>query len=191
MLDKLVFLSGFYYTRGTIGDVLSSWEQAGFFAYLLPFLLIFAIVFVLITRLKAFEDNRAISGIIAASVALMAVQLDMVPRFFSEIFPRLGIGVTVLLVLLILVGSFIDPKKSGFALTLFTVGCIIFLIIIYTSFSSFNNFFSSSYWWNEYGATIIGVLIILVILGVIIATGGGSNSSSEEKGAKALIFGGK
>ena len=41
MLRGLILLDWF----GTIGDMFSVWEQAGFFSYLLPFLLIFALVF--------------------------------------------------------------------------------------------------------------------------------------------------
>lgn len=190
MLDKLVFLSEFYYTQGVIGDILSTWEQEGFFAYLFPFLLIFAVVFVLITRLKAFKDNRAVSGIVAASVALMAVQLEMVPKFFSEVFPRLGVGVIVLLVLLILLGAFMDPKKGGYTIFLIIAGSILFVVVISTSFSSANIISSGSSWWDKYGTTVVGASIIAVLIGIIIGFGGDKDSSSNDKETKALIFGG-
>ncbi len=185
MMNNIFFLDSFYSYRGVIGNVFESWAQAGFFAYLFPILLIFSISFVLITRLKAFEQNKAVSGIIAIAVSLMAIQLDFVPRFFSEIFPRLGVGLAIILVLLILVGAFMDPKKGAFTWILFGLGAVIFLVIIYQSFGELN--FLSGSFWSEYGTTIIGVAIVIVLIGVVV----GSGKKSEKTDAKALIFGDK
>ncbi len=52
MLGGLISLAWY---GGAIGDVLSSWEQAGFFSYLLPFLLIFALVFGILTQIQLFK----------------------------------------------------------------------------------------------------------------------------------------
>ncbi|MFQ5531223.1 MAG: hypothetical protein ACE5ES_01265, partial [Candidatus Nanoarchaeia archaeon] len=108
MIEKLVFLQ--FFGGGTIGDLLSVWQQQGFFSYLLPFLLIFALVFGILEQAKLFKENKAINGIIALVVGLMALQLDFVPIFFSEIFPRLGVGLSFILVLLILAGMFVDTS---------------------------------------------------------------------------------
>ena len=89
------------------------WEQAGFFTYLLPFLLIFALVFGILTQIKLFKDSKSINGIIALVVGLLALQFPMVPQFFSEIFPRLGIGLSIILVIMILLGLFLNSEKDN------------------------------------------------------------------------------
>ena len=109
LLSNIVMASYTYFEGGAIGDMLSKWQQAGFFSYVLPFLLIFALIFAILERVGIFKDNKAINAIIAAVVGLMSLQVQMVSQFFAEIFPRLGVGLAILLVLLILTGLFI-PK---------------------------------------------------------------------------------
>jgi hypothetical protein len=138
--EVLTFQFGAFYGGG-VGNLLSYLEQVGAFSYVLPFLLIFALVFGILNQIRLFENNRAINAIIALVVGLLALQFDFVPVFFSEIFPRLGVGLAVLLILLILVGMFVDPKLG----------------------------WQSGFFWQSYGGAIIGVLILLVIFGVIIA----------------------
>ena len=95
MLASHGFFGGGYY-GGSIGNVLAYWEQAGFFSYVLPFLLIFALVYGILTRTQIFKDNRAVNGILALTVGLLALQFDFVPVFFSEIFPRLGVALALM-----------------------------------------------------------------------------------------------
>ena len=46
MLEVLTTLAWYgSYGGGVVGDMFSRWEQAGFFSYILPFLLIFALIF--------------------------------------------------------------------------------------------------------------------------------------------------
>ncbi len=155
------------YGGGTIGNMLSQWEQAGFFAYLLPFLLIFALVFGLLTSIKIFEDKKAINAIIALVVGLMALQFGFVSQFFSEIFPRLGIGLAVLLVIIIFLGILM-PKESWINYTMFGVGAIIVIIIIAKTAGAVG--WSSSWWWNNNWPTIIGIVFILAVIGIIVSS---------------------
>lgn len=51
-----VFLQYYGYTGGDIGNFLSQLEQMGFFAYALPFLLIFAITFGILSKVHIFKN---------------------------------------------------------------------------------------------------------------------------------------
>lgn len=82
MLEGLTFLAYASYSGGTIGNLIASWEQAGVFAYLLPFLLMFAIIFGILSKMQIFGDNKAISAIIALVVGFMALQFNIVSTFF-------------------------------------------------------------------------------------------------------------
>jgi len=46
---------------GSIGNILAQWEAAGIFTYALPFLLIFAIVYAILTNVNVFKDNKAVN----------------------------------------------------------------------------------------------------------------------------------
>lgn len=172
MIEKLVFLQ--FFGGGTIGDLLSVWQQQGFFSYLLPFLLIFALVFGILEQAKLFKENKAINGIIALVVGLMALQLDFVPIFFSEIFPRLGVGLSFILVLLILAGMFVDTSKGWLMYTLLGIGTIIAIIIFVQSAGAAG--FRSGFWWEQNWQTVAGAVLILIIIGIIV---GGSRKDSE------------
>ena len=56
----------------SIGDLFAQWESAGIFEYALPFLLIFAIIYAILSFVNIFKDNKAVNAIISLTVALMA-----------------------------------------------------------------------------------------------------------------------
>jgi hypothetical protein len=118
---------------GAFGNLLAQWEQFGVFAYLLPFLIIFSLIFVILNGIKIFNENRAVNAILALAVSLMALQFNFVPVFFSEIFPRLGVGLAIILVTIILLALFIDVTKPGIMYPLLGVGVIILIVILYNS----------------------------------------------------------
>lgn len=161
---------------GLIGDMFSQWEQMGFFSYILPFLLIFALVYGILTQMKMFRDNRSVNAIIALVVGLMALQLDMVSEFFREIFPRLGVGLAILLVILILAGLFIDPERMPLMITLLVIGVIISIVVLINTAGAVG--WSSAYIWQEYASSIVMIIILLVVIGVIVGSGSNRPSTS-------------
>ncbi len=176
MLDKILTLQfGAYggYYGGTFGNLLSQMEQAGFFAYILPFLLIFALVFGILTRTQIFKDNKAINAVIALVVGLLSLQFDFVPIFFSEIFPRLGVGLAIILALLILAGLFFDPRNKLVNYSLLAVGIIIFLVVLIQTFGWVG--WTSGFLLYDNWPTIIMVIIAIAFFAFVI------NSVSPKK----------
>lgn len=168
MVFESLFLQTAGFFGGGVGDLLAQWEQAGIFSYVLPFLVLFALVFGILSQMQLFRDNKAINSIIALAVALMALQFDFVPRFFSEIFPRLGIGIAVILVLLILVGMFMDPDEKGLMLTLVGVGVVVFIVV-------FVNTSNALGWvggdWRSWVSEWLWLFLAIVAVIIIVAAG--------------------
>ena len=164
-------VGGFY--GGSIGNLLLYWEQAGFFSYILPFLLIFAIVFGILTKAKVFgEQNKGLNAVIAIAVGLLSLQFNFVPLFFSEIFPRLGIGLSVILALFILVGLFLPSKSETISnFILLAVGVIVFLVVITKTFGYFGYGIGTSYWIWDNLQWIITAIIVIVAIGAVIGAG--------------------
>ena len=168
--DILIFQIGGYY-GGSIGNTLLAWEQAGFFSYVLPFLLIFAIVFGILTRTKIFgAESKGINAVISIAIGLLALQFNFVPMFFAEIFPRLGIGLSVILALLILIGMFLPEQNNKYAnWLLLIVAVVVFIVVLAKSFGQF-------YWWgslyNWYSSAPELILVVLVVgaLAVVISS---------------------
>ncbi|MDP3881515.1 MAG: hypothetical protein Q8Q31_01415 [Nanoarchaeota archaeon] len=155
-----------------IGNILSQWESIGAFDYLLPFLLIFALVFAILNKTNVLgEGNRAINVIISLAIGLLALQGGFVQRFFKPLFPRFAMGLAVLLVLLILVALFInlDEQKYwnyGFG----GIAAIAGIIAVSNAFKDYG-YYSLGYWGDNAGWIIGGILIVGVIIAVSVAGG--------------------
>jgi len=168
MLEGLISVAwAGVYSGGSFGDLLYQWEQMGMFAYILPFLLIFAVVYGILNRTNIFEA-QGVNAIIAIVVGLMSLQFQMVSVFFAEIFPRLGIGLSVILVILILVGMFMPANKEWMTYVLFGIAAVIAIIVITKSFN-FVGWSGGGYWWSRNWLSVVTIAIILGIIGAVAA----------------------
>jgi hypothetical protein len=173
-----MFLASYGFFGGGIGNFLNNLEGLGFFDYALPFLIIFAVVFGILSKVKLFgESSRNINGIIALSVGLMALQFGIVSTFFAEIFPRFGVGLSIILVSMILLGLFIDPEKDWINYILLGIAAIILVVILIQSADGIG--FTSGYWFSDNWPSILAVVVILGAIGAVVA-GSGSGSSSDK-----------
>lgn len=154
-----------------IGTLLSQWELAGVFDFLLPFLLIFAVVFGILTTTNILGKNKGVHVIIAFVIGLLALRLDFVPRFFAEVFPRLGVGLAVILSLVILIGLFVPQDSMRY--WLYGLGAVAFAIAVVVISQSFQGYgwFSSGFDGDYVGWIVGGILIIGLIIAVANATG--------------------
>ena len=177
MLEEVMLVSYPYYGGGTIGQILSQWEQYGFFSIILPFLLIFALVFGILEKTNVFKDNRSVNGIIALVVGLMSLQFPFVTVFFSEIFWRLGVALSIILVVLIILGIFI-PKKSWVTYALFGIGVIILIVTLVNTAGAVGWY--SGYWWYDNWPLVAGAIFIIAVIGTIIG-------ASQPRPANAVL----
>ncbi len=169
----IILVSHGYFAGGSLGNLFNTWAQAGVFTYILPFLIIFAIIFAVLEKTKLFE-NRAVKAILALSVGLLAVsQFSLVPQFFSLIFPKLGVGLAIILVVMVVLGFYPGEgenadKRMRAALTV--VGIIIAVVIVYTSFAQNNSFLyilGYNVWNNLWNIVFMVVIIGLLIYAVL------------------------
>jgi general stress protein CsbA len=166
MINNIINLASYYgfdYTQ--TGTALQKLADVGLFSYGLPFLLIFALLYGIISALKIFKDNNAISGIISLSAALMALQFDFVPRFFEQIFPRLGIGLVVILIVIILLGFF-GPLESWMNYVYLAIGGVVLITILITTSNQLGYYGEFGWWLKENWL----LLVILLIGTILIAT---------------------
>lgn len=174
MLESVMFLYSYGYYGGQIGNMLARWEQAGVFSYVLPFLLIFALVFGILVKTNLFKD-KPINAVIAIAVGLMSLQFDFVPRFFAEIFPRVGVGLAIILAAIIFMGIF-APKQSWMTFTFFGIGAIILVVVLINTAGNIGWY--QGYWWSEHWFDVTMAVFFLVIIAVIV---GASTPPKERK----------
>lgn len=144
-------------------DLYGQWETSGVFDFLLPILLIFSVIFAILTKSEFLGDNKGVKTIIAATAALMAMRLQIVSDFFALLLPGLGIGIAVLIVVLIMAGLFMSEGNiRDWMPTFFWGGVIIGLIIVITVLNSFAWF--GSVWWQMNWVSIVWIALLIVIL---------------------------
>lgn len=150
-------------------DLYAQWETSGVFDFFLPALLIFAVIFGILTSTGVLGANRGVNFVIAASSALMAMRLQIVSDFFGLLLPGLGIGVAVLVVVLILSGLFIQQANwKTWMPTFFWGGVVIGLIIIISVLNSFAWF--GSPWWQANWVSIVWMVVVIAVLAPMFIT---------------------
>ena len=175
-----MFLQWGGFSGGSIGELLTQWEQLGVFSYVLPFLVIFALIFGILTKMDMFKGNKGVNAVISLAVGLMALQFEFVPRFFAEIFPRLGVGISIILVILILVGLFTPEDKDDkiFKWILFAVGAIVAIVVLVSSGSAMG--YGIGYWFEEnWGNALLIIIGAVLLIWVLFSTGGKRRKNVE------------
>ncbi len=169
---------------GAIGNLLSQWQAVGIFDYALPFLLIFALVFAILGFVPIFKGNKGINVTISLVTALMALQFGLVSNFFPEIFSRLGIGLAIVLVVIILVGLLIQDKEKGNKFMRWVVAIAMVAVAIWVISSSLNNSgfsFGSGqlvYFLRANLAAIVGIgLFVGLIIAIVVKPKANNNKS--------------
>lgn len=144
-------------------DFLQNLDNIGFFQYVLPFLLIFAVVFAILGEIPIFKEKKGPAVIVALAIGLLSLQLNIVPAFFQTVFPNFGIGLSLLIVALILAGAFISGE-TAYKWIFFGIGALIFIAVMFSSLSDIH--FIGSDWWNMYGGLLV---VVVIIAGVVVA----------------------
>ncbi|VVB78639.1 Uncharacterised protein [uncultured archaeon] len=153
----------------TITDVLNMWQQQGVFAYALPFLLIFAVIFGILSKTKLLGENKGVQATIALAMGLLALQFDIVTNFYATIFPYAGVGVAILLVALIFMGV-VSDKIPWANKAFFWIGAIIAGAVVLLSFQR-TAWFGGNFWLAESWPAIIAGIILVGLIAFIVYGG--------------------
>ena len=165
-----------------IASILSQWEAAGVFDFLLPFILIFAVIFGILTATNILGKNKGVHIIVAFVIALLAIRFNLVPEFFGQAFPRLGVGLAVLLVMMVLLGLFIPENQTKYWMTygLGTLAIIVGIVVIWNSFDVLGYDFGNGITDNI--AWIVGALVVVgIIVAVVASTSSGGDGTAKYK----------
>lgn len=192
MIDILTLAYFSMGTGGFFGNLMFFLDQNGFFSYGLPFLMIFMISFGILSKVKILGDNKALNVVISLVVGLMAVQLNFVSYFFSEIFPRMGVLLSIILVSVIVLSPFVKFKKKSVAsITLSIVGAIGVIVIVIQSlgniawFNSFGSTWGITYFFQQWGSAVFTAIFFFALIVVPIVL---QKKKEEKKKRKKVII---
>ncbi len=174
-----------------IQSLFSAWQQFGLYSFVLPFLLIFAVIYGILGYMNIFKGHAGIHAVIAIVFGLLAVRFPFFTDFLEQISPRLGVGLVILLVLMILVGLFTPEGSIKTIGWIFISIAVIIGLVIFAQTSDVLGF-SGGF---SFGPDMVaGLVMIGLLIGVIVAvvTASSSKNTTATKVGDALksMFGG-
>lgn len=167
MID-VSFIPTLFLQTFSLQELFGQWQSVGIFDFLLPTLLIFAVIFGILTTTNILGSQKGISFLIAASIALLAMQYPMVSNFFSVIFPNIGIALAIILGVIILVGIFIADETRRRWFNQLGYGALgIGIIVVIVTLNQYDWF--GSIWWQENWVSILWIVILVILVSSILS----------------------
>jgi len=164
-----------------------------FINLILPFLLIFAVVFAILQKTKILgEGKRQIDAIVALVIGLMVVAFAQAVDIIVFLMPVLGVSIVVVLVFMILFGSVFKEGEFKMHTGIKWIVGILAVIVIAITLLVLTG------WWDYLidlvlyqgeGSSLVTNIVFIVIVIVAIAAvvfgggGGGGKKSSDSAGA--------
>lgn len=153
-------------------------EQAGVFDVVLPFLLIFTLVFGFLEKIKLFgtkdgQPRTNINAIFSLLVAgFMLTQEEIIEKITSFL-PRVSLIMLIFVMLLLLIGTFIGERQHEWTGGVFAVAAILCLIAVFWAFTSTDYDFmeggSISNWWDDNWGGVIGLAAVVAVFIAVVA----------------------
>ncbi len=94
-------------------DVVEGFADVGGFDVVLPFILVFAVTFAVLRKIKLFGENKNVDAIVSLILAAFLVSATDLVDILVGFLPRVSMIVLVLLMLILVVGIFSGESKWG------------------------------------------------------------------------------
>lgn len=171
-------------------NIFSELEAMGFFDIILPFLLVFTIVFAVINKTQILGGKRNIDVIIGFVIALLAVRSEFFVELMKSFLPNVAMFMIVILMFLMMFGIFAGEKKDWTRVPLVLGALISFVFILFALlFDYTDRYVSFPDWLRDlfYGMDdstkgiilFLGITVIIIWLLVGKKTGGGFKDIAE------------
>ncbi len=154
-----------------------------FIETILPFLLVFTIVFAVLQKSKILgEGKRQIDAIVALVIGLLFISFAQAVGIVVQLIPFLSVSLVVLLVLMILIGSFWKGDMPKPLLYVLLVGAVIAVSVAVLYFTNlWQAFLDMIYSQGATGPSIfVNAVFVIIIAGAIVAVVIGSGKAKEK-----------
>ncbi len=172
-----------------LGDAVTLLQDFGFFDVILPFLLVFTLVFGILEKTKIFgtegekkSPKKNINAMISFVIAFFVLSAKGIVASFQTSLPMVSLILVAIICFLMLIGSFASGKEEFDFMTLFSgwkgyLAGLFFISIVAIFFQSFG-------WLDPIIDYITGrgkdVFIIIIFIGIIAAVIGFVFNSNGE-----------
>lgn len=154
--------------------VLEMWRSAGLFDVVLPFILIFALVFAVLEKSHILGKNKAVHAIVSLALGFFAISVPWLNSFFAVLFANAAIGFAILLVVVLFLGFFITDNQQTWWIWVGGIFAVAIFFWVLSRSLQQHGLIGDVYGWfytNPFiGSLIIyGIPVLLMIIAVILA----------------------
>lgn len=111
-------------------EIFFALQDTGFYELVLPFLLVFAITYGVLQKVKLFKDNK-INLVISLILGLLVItQFQIVDRL-NLFLPKIAFLIVIILMFLFLIGMFQKHEYEGFTGVAYFIAVVASIILIY------------------------------------------------------------
>jgi hypothetical protein len=152
---------------------------------ILPFLLVFAIVFAVLQKSEILgKEKKQIDAIVALAVGLLVVSVSYATGIITNLMPFLGVGLVVILTFLLLwgfvfpAGKFEIHENVRWAIGGLAAVAVIIATLYFTgAWGYIGGLFSGE------GSTVVTniVIVVLIVVAILVVVGMGSGKKEEKK----------
>jgi len=158
-----------------------------FSQFILPFLLVFVVVFAILQKSKILGDGKAqMDSLVSLAIALLLIATPIPRNFIVNFTPWVAVGIVVILVFLLLYGFIAEDSWKtqlwvkivfGVLSGIFVIGLIIYFSGVWKSGTA-----SSLFSMEDSGSLWANILLIVIIGGAIaVALSSGNKTSSGKR----------
>ncbi|MFH1972827.1 MAG: hypothetical protein ABIJ18_05100 [archaeon] len=173
-----------------LGAAVDFLETFGFFDVILPFLLVFTIVFGILEKTKIFgthngQPKKNINAMIAFVVAFFVVAAKQIVTSIKEALPIVALLLIAIVSFLMLVGSFVSGKEEFDFFKLFQswrmpLAALFFIALVLIFMHTFGWLQPLIDYAVGAGAAVFIVVVVLLVMGGIVYFVIGGRDSKEE-----------
>lgn len=146
---------------------------------ILPFLLVFTIIFALLEKSKILgEDKKQINAIIALAVGLLLLAFEYPREIIGKIVPFLAVAAVVILIFMLLYGFVGGTKEGGLPSGLkiaagIIIGLGLLVVVLWASgiWPNVYDFFTSGKWAEEVWINFVFIGVVIAAIAAVIASG--------------------
>ena len=178
----------------TLANALTFFRDFGVFDVILPFLLVFTVVYAILQKTELLGKNKSnLDAMVAFVIGLLVVAATKVVGIINEALPQVMVLVVVSLSFLLMLGIFARPDKTFFDSigNRFMTGLmVIFSIIVVLIFLGVIENSKGESWleygWdfmiNNWNGAILGsIVLFLILIGAIFYVVGGDKEDKKKK----------
>ncbi|MDD5650578.1 MAG: hypothetical protein PHF86_09215 [Candidatus Nanoarchaeia archaeon] len=160
-------------------------QTMGVFEYLLPFLLIFTVIFAILEKLAILgKDKKNLNLMLALILGLLVVVQPEIVMLINSFLPKVSLFILVVLMFLVVAGMF-GANTSSWTRAPFLIAIVVCILAIIWALSG-SSYLGMPYWLKPSEQDKAWIILIVTVVLVITYIGGGQR---QESGIDKIVKG--